>query len=496
MPESDCKPKQPENRIQRTSSQPTSLMLQGKGSTLAPQLSTVDGNLELKNMSWTEVAAAEDHDIMQLSRIGDVEAVRKLLVDGVFRPDYCDEEGITPLHWAAINNQYAMCKFLLEYRSTVKSEDGQKEEIILADVNKQGGESTATPAMWAAQRSHYYIVHLLFQHGANAALADIQGYNILHLAIFEGNVFLLILLLHQNIPVDVRDAHGHTSLMWAAYKGFPACVDLFLRWGADVHATDETGFTALHWGLVKGSKGCIQKLVEYGSDRFAAAANGKSPAVMAQEMNTTHAWRDALKESGFKENGMPVAFEFPGSSYILKNKRNTMARFFFFWPFFIMWCMFMEVSNMVVFAGIPIALVTGFSLQWVAQKVMVYAPPDMRQLHKTPWLAGIFAGTLFFVGLRWATSMLPATYVSLPLSNGFFFVAYVLCGYFYFCTMFYEPGYVPKLAGLREQKETIDALLQEWRFDEQNFCVHCMVRMPLRSKHCRRCNRCIAKHDQ
>ena len=62
--------------------------------------------------------------------------------------------------------------------------------------------------------------------------------------------------------------------------------------------------------------------------------------------------------------------------------------------------------------------------------------------------------------------------------------------------MFYEPGFVPKLGGLTQQKAVIDELLELWKFDEQNFCVPCMVRMPLRSKHCKRCNRCVAKHDQ
>jgi len=91
---------------------------------------------------------------------------------------------------------------------------------------------------------------------------------------------------------------------------------------------------------------------------------------------------------------------------------------------------------------------------------------------------------------------LAATYASYPVTNILFGVTYVLCGYFYFCTMFYEPGYVSKLAGLTEQKAVINELLSLWKFDEQNFCVHCMVRMPLRSKHCKRCNRCIGKHDQ
>lgn len=88
-----------------------------------------------------------------------------------------------------------------------------------------------------------------------------------------------------------------------------------------------------------------------------------------------------------------------------------------------------------------------------------------------------------------------ATYSGYPFSNMVFFVMYTLCGYFYSCTMINDPGYVPKLAGLTQQKAVINELLSLWKFDDQNFCVPCMVRQPLRSKHCKRCNRCVAKHD-
>lgn len=251
------------------------------------------------------------------------------------------------------------------------------------DVNQKGGESVATAAMWAAQRCHYYTVHLLLEHGADPLVTDIQSYNILHLATFEGNIFLLVLLLHQNIPVDVADCHGHTSLMWAAYKGFPACVDLFLRWGADVHAVDENGFTALHWALVKGSQGCIQKLIEYGADRYAETLSGKTPAITAEEMKTERMWHKALKECGYDEAAQPRNLEFPLSSWILKDKKAFMTRFFFFWPFLILWVMVIVSSHMVVYAGIPFALLAGYSLQWLALQVIDYAPSDMRQLHKT-----------------------------------------------------------------------------------------------------------------
>ncbi len=248
-----------------------------------------------------------------------------------------------------------------------------------ADVDAKGGESVATPAMWAAQRCHYYIVNLMLQNGADPLLTDAQGYNIMHLATFDGNVFLLILLLHQNIPVDSSDPQGHTSLMWAAYKGYPACVDLFLRWGANVYATDELGFTALHWALVKGSQACVQKLIEYGSDRFAETTEGKTPATVATEMNSTRAWRRALADCGYREDATPRSYL--GASSI--RKKGVLTKFYFFWPFLIVWCVIMILSHMVIYAAVPIAAFVGYSLQWLAIQLLQFAPPEMKHIHRT-----------------------------------------------------------------------------------------------------------------
>jgi len=76
-----------------------------------------------------------------------------------------------------------------------------------------------------------------------------------------------------------------------------------------------------------------------------------------------------------------------------------------------------------------------------------------------------------------------------------FAVCFALCTYFYFKTMLADPGYVPKPGSRNQQKVVIEELLAARKFDEQHFCVTCMVRKPLRSKHCKRCNRCVAKED-
>lgn len=77
-----------------------------------------------------------------------------------------------------------------------------------------------------------------------------------------------------------------------------------------------------------------------------------------------------------------------------------------------------------------------------------------------------------------------------------FSVFYSLTAYFYSLAMIEDPGYVPKLGSRNQQREVIRELFDKWQFDEEHFCIYCMVRKPLRSRHCKRCARCVAKHDQ
>jgi palmitoyltransferase len=235
--------------------------------------------------------------------------------------------------------------------------------------------------MWAAQRCHYYIVNLLLEHGADPLLADVQGYNILHLATIDGNAYLLVLLLHQEIPVDITDPQGHTGLMWAAYKGYPACVDLFLRWGANVNAVDEGGLTPLHWALVKGSAPCVQKIIEYGTDRFAKTRDGKTPETVAAEMKTTHVWQRALSECGYNSQGYPITLPL-GLGGLLRTK-SIISKFFFLWPFLMIFTAVSFLSTFSIYVAVPLCVVflglMHFAAQWVANK----GPPDYRMLQKT-----------------------------------------------------------------------------------------------------------------
>ena len=262
--------------------------------------------------------------------------------------------------------------------------------------------------MWAAQRGNYYVAHHLLARGADTTLYDDSGFNLLHLATLDGNVFLLVLLLHNGIAVDSRDHQLHTSLMWAAYKGYSSCVDLFLRWGADVRAVDETGFTALHWALVRGNYGCVEKLLEYGVDRFQANNEGKTPAVVAQELKTERVWWDALEECGFDRDGHPVHAPNTVFGVHVQDKDQVLKRFFFLWPSIQVLAVLQCFLYGPWYLGLVGATAVGFSLYWVANKALTWSKPGEKSIHKTPYMAGIFAGTILWVGLRWAWAILPS----------------------------------------------------------------------------------------
>jgi palmitoyltransferase ZDHHC13/17 len=219
---------------------------------------------------------------------GDLSVIRELIESGRARATDRDEQNITPLHWAAINAQVPACRYLLEQG---------------AEVDALGGDLVATPMQWAARNGYLYVIQLLIAHGADPNIKDTQGYNTLHLVTHSSSIMPLLYLLHQPISVDERDSAGHTALMWAAYQGDALSVELLLKHGANSNTRDDSGLTPLHWAVVRGNKVCILKLFEKGAEIHAKDNEGRTARDMAVELKSLGAWKRALEEGGFSEDG-------------------------------------------------------------------------------------------------------------------------------------------------------------------------------------------------
>jgi len=141
-------------------------------------------------------------EIVRATQHGAIERVKQLLEDG-YDVHQRDSEGVTLLHWAAINNRLEIASYLISKG---------------ADVNAIGGDLRSTPINWAVRQGQLKMIVLLLKHGANPSILDSEGYNCLHLAAQFGFTSIAAYLIAKGMDIDAPDSNGMTALMWASFR--------------------------------------------------------------------------------------------------------------------------------------------------------------------------------------------------------------------------------------------------------------------------------------
>lgn len=176
---------------------------------------------------------------------GNYALVKNLLQANASLANIPDNSNVPPLHWAALNNRWHICKLLISLGADIKA------------INPNDG---STALHWAASKGHSAICSLLLDNGSEILAFDSAGYTSAHIASQKGHALVVALLMEWNIEcLDVRDAFNRTPLLWASYKGHSATVQMLLNMGANVNAVDTGRATALHWALI--SDNCSLELV-------------------------------------------------------------------------------------------------------------------------------------------------------------------------------------------------------------------------------------------
>ncbi|KAK9460921.1 uncharacterized protein V1516DRAFT_624567 [Lipomyces oligophaga] len=434
-------------------------------------LADTNGTLERRSPgdSGNEVNVIDE--LMKAAQRNDLETVDRLISSGECTAETTSDDGTTALHWAAINNSMDVATYLLDHG---------------AEIDKKGGELMASPLLWACRMGLSDMVHMLIQRGADPLRSDAQGFNALHISIHSSNVMLIVYLLQQGMSVDYADPQQRTALHWAAYQGDALSVDVLLRWGANVKLRDDTGFTPLHWAVVRGNLQCMKRLIEECSDVEAETSDGKTPAVIAREMMCYPVWLQALKLARRDSTGRLIP---------ARVSRTVMNRIVYIWPFVVMWIVLGLIDQVTALVSLALSILIVYGSHLLLRKVIDFCRLGSIPIHKTPYLAGIFSATAFFVGLRWLLNIFPATFRTSPILNVLFFLFFSYAMMFFFKSMLMDPGFIPKPSGVTEQRQVIEELLDHREYDSRHFCIYCFARRPLRSKHCKSCDRCVAKID-
>lgn len=172
-----------------------------------------------------------------------------------------DEEGYSPLQWAALNNRLSIVTYLIDQG---------------VNVNIQDRVSKQTALHWAAVRGSLECMTALLRHDqTDAKVVDSKGYSLCHVAAQYGQTEILYhAFMKYNLDVDAPDVDGRTPLHWAAYKGHRDCVKLLIMTGADVMRVDTEGCSALHWASIKGHTEACMALLQGGSEDMLETVDG------------------------------------------------------------------------------------------------------------------------------------------------------------------------------------------------------------------------------
>jgi ankyrin repeat protein len=183
-------------------------------------------------------------------QIAGTEAVVAILLEEGADPDAAENRGVTPLVAAAGVGNTAVAKLLLAHGANPNA------------FAKGEGQKTVTPLMGAAHNGDEELTRLLLARhvDVNAVSPPSDGtvkhgpvifgsLTALHLAVVDGNLAVVKLLLNAGASVDARDARGLTPLAWAVGTDRPDAriVRMLLDRGASPSAATKEGEAAAEW---------------------------------------------------------------------------------------------------------------------------------------------------------------------------------------------------------------------------------------------------------
>ena len=434
-------------------------------------------------------------DIVKATQYGAFDRVQEIIEDG-FDVNQRDGENVTLLHWAAINNRKEIVGYFLQQG---------------ADVDAVGGELMSTPLHWACRQGHISVIILLIGAGADPGLRDGEGCGAIHLASQFGHTAIVGYLIAKGVSVNSQDNNGMTPIMWAGYR--TTSIDpirLLITLGSSLTMTDSVqGNTALHWAIQARNSTGTSLLVNRGAASGQLSVtnmSGLTPHDLLVKVS-----KSAVGGGGEASNGHAHSHHRNGTSGLvswinakvrekiregaqsaqrktllqkIKDNEKLREASMYTMPLLVIWSVgsiFDVELDYLVKLGLFVVvylLVNGSSVLFFDDRFMNLLP------------LGIYFGTKFWIYYTWFTYV--QMFVS-PLTTVMFVLGGTALAYCFMKAWRSDPGIIRTSQDVKYR--TLIELAENDGFDPVSFCSSCLVRRPIRSKHCSVCDKCVARFD-
>jgi ankyrin repeat protein len=169
-------------------------------------------------MAVSPFAAERDVAIADAAERGDASAVRALLKQGA-DVNTAQGDGMTALHWAAMNGDANLASLLLGAGANTRA---------ATRINRY------TPLMLAARQGHGRVVEALLAGGADPSITTDNGTTVLMFAAASGDVACVEAIAKRKVDLNARETvRGLTASMFAAAANHAAIVTSLGRAGAE-----------------------------------------------------------------------------------------------------------------------------------------------------------------------------------------------------------------------------------------------------------------------
>ncbi|NXJ40775.1 ZDH13 Palmitoyltransferase, partial [Ciconia maguari] len=414
-------------------------------------------------------------DIVKATQYGLVERCKELVEAGydVRQPD---KENVTLLHWAAINNRQELVKYYISKG---------------AIVDQLGGDLNSTPLHWAIRQGHLPMVMLLLKCGADPSLIDGEGFSSIHLAVLFQHMPIVAYLISKGQNIDTTDFNGQTPLMLSAQKVTgPEPTRFLLKFNPSLNAVDNVQKnSALHWAITSGNTSAVDLLLEAGASLDIKNVKGETPLDLAyQSLNRFMVYmvKEEERMRSRRNNRLLKILEKYELFLLLATSLTLM------WA--VGYVMNLSSDSWLLKGGLLLFLLLGMALfvrQFVGLKNLRYLP------------TAFLLSSVFWMSMTWFFWFLPDILYTQEMQQNppcnrvleiTVIVSVVGLLYYFYKTWRTDPGYIK--TSEKERKENIVALAEAGCLDFRTFCTSCLVRKPLRSKHCLACDSCVARYDQ